>query len=941
MAKKEKNSKAATPQKAPASGVTKRIWQRPYFFDLVVFAFAFLLFANSIPNGYNLDDELVTINHRLTSKGASAIGEIFSSPYYQDESGYSYEYRPVVLVSFAIEHQFFGDDPHVSHFFNVLLYALTCVVLLRVLRLLFKGYSPMIAFGVTLLYIAHPAHTEVVCSIKNRDEILGLLFSLLSMLALLYAVQKRRMWLLGAVPALFVVSLLSKLTFMSFALIIPLSLLFYENISLPILLYVVSSLSISLVSAVHIGDIPTKVFIVMASVMGILIIYSIRHFSIVQRRISLWGSAVADTSRYAISESNINFDNLFTGFSVPSSFFTLTYTSATAFVLGLYFGGVFSHVLFFQIAAALCVIVLLNLKNESLKWHGTCCLYIIMAFNSYYYGFLVHAWYLNFFLLPLMFTLIYGRRNLIIPTILTLAFIIGASLTLPLGDKIGINPLIIFLLLFIQRYRYGWVALVVGLLLKVVLAVTVDLPDIHTDPWAYTMDKLDYITLFVLGISIRFKAQAANISKLFLMLAFLFSVLLHPHQKVDDKIVKDTLQTVGNLNPRLVEKNSNRPVLLIENCIEFGKTPQPIVLGTSLEILLHYLHNVVLPYPLSFYYGYRYIDQMSIADPIPLASLILHIVLLAVAIYTLRRNKFVSFGILLYLISILPFSNYMVSIPGMIADRFLLIPSLGWTILLVAALFTLGRTSLQRDIDWKATTQHTRIGFGAILIFYSSLTFSRNFLWKDYITLFEHDVRYVDNSAQAHNLLAINLMKRSYDPDITPADRPLMYKKAAGHFRKSIEIYPLFFNAIYDLGRTYRALGEGDSAVKYFSKALTIDSTFTPAAQAIMDIYLEHNNSNAAYPYFSMIRSQYPTDYGVYEKFGYALFMQKNYPAAISVMKSAVANIPANPLPYVSLAKLYHALNDGDSTRYWLHEALRVDPNNIEARQYLNATGKP
>ena len=95
-------------------------------YPVIVFAFSFLLFANSIPNDYNMDDELVTRNHRLTSQGISAIPKIFTSSYYQDDMGYAYEYRPLVLTTFAIEHQFFGERPHLSHFINVTLYAVAC-----------------------------------------------------------------------------------------------------------------------------------------------------------------------------------------------------------------------------------------------------------------------------------------------------------------------------------------------------------------------------------------------------------------------------------------------------------------------------------------------------------------------------------------------------------------------------------------------------------------------------------------------------------------------------------------------------------------------------------------------------------------------------------------------------------------------------------------------
>jgi hypothetical protein len=124
-------------------------------------------------NGYNMDDELVTINHRLTSQGISAIPEIFTSPYYQDNMGYAYEYRPMALASFAIEHQFFGESPFMSHVISLLLYIGLCLLLYKFLLQLGGVVTPPLALFITLLFSAFTAHTEVVCSIKNRDELLA------------------------------------------------------------------------------------------------------------------------------------------------------------------------------------------------------------------------------------------------------------------------------------------------------------------------------------------------------------------------------------------------------------------------------------------------------------------------------------------------------------------------------------------------------------------------------------------------------------------------------------------------------------------------------------------------------------------------------------------------------------------------------------------------
>ena len=168
-------------------------WLERYRYQ-IVFVFSFLLYANSIFNYYALDDNLVaTTNsqqpHRLTSKGIAAIPEIFTEPYYKDAQGYAFDYRPIALATFAIEHSLFGNSPHVSHFFNVLLYALLCVLLLKVLEALFKNYNLLLALVATLLFAAHPVHTEVVASIKNRDEILALLFALIACWGLFKAVE--------------------------------------------------------------------------------------------------------------------------------------------------------------------------------------------------------------------------------------------------------------------------------------------------------------------------------------------------------------------------------------------------------------------------------------------------------------------------------------------------------------------------------------------------------------------------------------------------------------------------------------------------------------------------------------------------------------------------------------------------------------------------------
>lgn len=150
---------------------------------IILFVFAFMLYGNTLKNKFALDDHYVTVtnltqpNNPRIEKGIKGIPKILSSHYVEMEQQ-SFEYRPLVLISFAIEYEFFKGNPTISHFINVLLYALTAVILFSSLILLLNSYHILFSFFVTLIFMAHPLHAEVVANLKSRDELLAFLFGI-------------------------------------------------------------------------------------------------------------------------------------------------------------------------------------------------------------------------------------------------------------------------------------------------------------------------------------------------------------------------------------------------------------------------------------------------------------------------------------------------------------------------------------------------------------------------------------------------------------------------------------------------------------------------------------------------------------------------------------------------------------------------------------------
>src|SRR6185437_879410 len=203
----------------------------------LIFALVFLLYGNSIKNKYALDDDYVTVttpekpsNPRI-EKGIRGIPQLFTT-HYVETASQSFEYRPIVLVTFAIEYQFFGSNPHVSHFISVLLYAITCVLLYIILIKLLKNYHLIFPLLIVFLFIIHPVHTEVVDNIKCRDELLSFLFGISSLhFFLKYIETETKKFVLFGILFLFL-SLLCKRTAILFIAAVPLTLYFFTSIKL-------------------------------------------------------------------------------------------------------------------------------------------------------------------------------------------------------------------------------------------------------------------------------------------------------------------------------------------------------------------------------------------------------------------------------------------------------------------------------------------------------------------------------------------------------------------------------------------------------------------------------------------------------------------------------------------------------------------------------------
>jgi protein O-mannosyl-transferase len=210
------------------------------YFVLFFFILVLVLYGNTIMNKWAVDDTFVTHNE-LVKKGVRAIPVIFST-FYVNQSGNigssSSDYRPVVKLTYAIEYQLWGDRVHLSHFINILIYFWLSVLLFFILRRLLRNYNILFPFLITVVFMAHPVHTEVVASLKNRDELIAFLCGLGALhFFLKYADTKKIRYSFYAMIVFFV-GYLSKSSILPFLAVYPLALYFFTDVSPKKLVYI-------------------------------------------------------------------------------------------------------------------------------------------------------------------------------------------------------------------------------------------------------------------------------------------------------------------------------------------------------------------------------------------------------------------------------------------------------------------------------------------------------------------------------------------------------------------------------------------------------------------------------------------------------------------------------------------------------------------------------
>lgn len=628
---------------------------------------AFILYGQSVNNGYNIDDNYVVEEHEQVQKGIKGIPEIFSSRYHQKRDQY-FGYRPLTIVVYAIEYQIFGNNPSVFHLLNILWYAVLLLVLFRLIRILIPGISFWFVIIALSIFAVHPIHSEVVLSLKNREEIFCFLLSALAWISFIRFYDMRKWYHLMTGLVLLALAFLAKETAVIFVAIIPLSL------------------------------------------------YYFRMEQTKQDEVRSEDYQAGKSLRIITGILQLLF---LTGVITEPDFLSRIIGDAPATFL--------------------------------------------------------------FLLLFLLVTFYLMRRQR------------GKITTTELKDP--------FIVLAIASFVAG----------LVFLAINKDLTR-----W------LVALSLLLTGLHAQFPDLSARIKGIKISKAMLIAIGI--------ALISGVVLFIVYLIPEMNLPTKNAPVYNWQNPL-FADKSAGSTLGVAFYSLAWYLKLLLLPYPLRFYYGYALVPAAGLSHPVVIISILIHAAMIWLMFRGMKERRIWSFAIAFYLIGILPFANLFFPLTGIIAERLLFIPSLGFSLLVAWLIFRI----VKENPYAKTITKKTGILLLSLLLVFpfSIITIKRNADWENRKTLYQADIGKLENSAKANNLVANYLIGEVYAGMKAGVPLQRMDKKihqSIDYYQQAIAVDSTYANPLHNLGYIYLIIGrEYERAEGYFTRCLQIDSTVTEA----------------------------------------------------------------------------------------------------------------
>jgi tetratricopeptide (TPR) repeat protein len=367
--------------------------------------------------------------------------------------------------------------------------------------------------------------------------------------------------------------------------------------------------------------------------------------------------------------------------------------------------------------------------------------------------------------------------------------------------------------------------------------------------------------------------------------------------------------------------------------------------------IMMYLVKSILPINLCTFYPFP-----AVNEPLPIAYYISPLVgaaLLAILIFTFRKNKLISFAILFYLVNLALVLQFLPVGSAVIADRYAYLPVIG--VFMVPAFF------FQKAAD-KNQGKPTALWVGLLVVIaliLSVLTYRQAMTWQSSASLWDRAIKIAPSSRAYTNRGLLFKQEKNYDQALEMYNKAIAmnkvekealinrgniyfdrqdFERAISDYNACLAIDSTMQKAIENRGSAYGALGKYDLAVVDLNKALELDPN-SQNGYANRGVFYQNTGQNdkAIADFYKQMEVNHKESADLLNSIAVSYIRQNIFDKALDVLTKAI-NLEEKGIFYMNRSMVFSQLGRKAEAK---DDALKAQSMGVKVEQgYLDLLGR-
>lgn len=329
---------------------------------------------------------------------------------------------------------------------------------------------------------------------------------------------------------------------------------------------------------------------------------------------------------------------------------------------------------------------------------------------------------------------------------------------------------------------------------------------------------------------------------------------------------------------------------------------------TQFRVVSIYIRLLFFPYGQNLDWDIE--PSYSLFEFKTLAGLLFLLGILAFAVWIYKKQRVIAFGIFWFFITLMVESSIMPIEDNMFEHRTYL-PSFGFFFILAAGIF-----------PWLASkNKYLAYGvLGGIILINSFLTFERNKVWANELTLWSDVVKKSPEKARGY----LNRGVAQWTVE--------QWSPAIQDYRKAIELNPKHYSAAYwNLGTALNKFSNWEEAIGNFNKAIEIYPNYADAYVGRAIAYGSSNKPEEALRDINKAVEIAPGNAGNYFNRGVLFMNKKQFNEALQDFNKTIALDPNNVDAYINRSTIYANQKQYQAALEDCNKCITLNPKYLKA----------